>query len=81
MLHMPAHARGEGKRERDGGRGMRGGETEERSLRIVSFDGCTPRSRRRSAIRERARCGTVNNFYDTLNSPPGIKRSSVGDGL
>lgn len=39
------------------------------------------RGRRRSAIRQRARWGTVNNFYDTLNSPPGIKRSSVGDEL
>jgi len=30
-------------------------EMKERSLRIVSFDGHNPRSRRRSAIRERAR--------------------------
>jgi len=43
--HNPT--RREGERERR----VRGG----RSLRIVSFDGCTPRSRRRSAIRERAR--------------------------
>lgn len=57
---MPAHARGEEKESAaaaaaGGEGGERGGETKERSLRIVSFDGCTPRSRRRSAIREGAR--------------------------